>query len=84
VRLRADKQHDLNRTDSGYVWHKTVVDNRCFRRMEAVVYLDNHYQMVEHELTGGRFISQEEYEKVEKTAELETTENETETDELDE
>jgi hypothetical protein len=49
-----------------------------------VVYLDNHYQMVEHELTGGRFISQEEYEKVEKTAELETTENETETDELDE
>jgi len=62
VKVRADRQHDLNRTDNGFVWHKTIVDNRCFRRLQAVVYLDNHYQMTNYELTGGRFISQEEYE----------------------
>ena len=68
VKLRADKQHDLNQTDSGYVWHKTVVDNRCFRRLQAIVYLDNQYQMTNYELSGGHFISQEEYEAVPETA----------------
>ena len=68
VRVRADKQHDLNQTDSGFVWHKTIVDNKCFRRMEAVVYLNGRYEGTDYELTGGRFITQEEYERVEETA----------------
>ncbi|MCA9999571.1 MAG: hypothetical protein H6658_07545 [Ardenticatenaceae bacterium] len=68
VKVRADKQHDLNRTDSGFVWHKTIVDNRCFRRMQAVVYLNGRYEMTNYEMTGGRFISQEEYERVVETA----------------
>ena len=71
VKVRADKQHDLNQTDNGYVWHKTIVDNRCFRRLQAVVYLDNRYQMTDYELTGGRFISQEEYEARPETADTE-------------
>ena len=72
VKVRADKQHDLNRTDNGFVWHKTIVDNRCFRRLQAVVYLDNNYQMTNYELTGGRFISQAEYEAVSETADTES------------
>ena len=67
VKVRADKQHDLNRTDNGFVWHKTIVDNRCFRRLQTTVYLDSHYRMTDYELTDGRFISQEEYERVEAT-----------------
>ena len=67
VKIRADKQHDLNRTASGFVWHKTIVDNRCFRRMNAVVHLDGRYKMTNYELSNGRFISQEEYEAIEKT-----------------
>lgn len=61
VRLRADKQHDLQNTGQGYEWHKTVVDSRCFRRMQTVVQLNQSYQMVSHEITGGRFMTEEEY-----------------------
>ena len=62
VRLRADKQHDLlNNEGGGYVWHKTIVDNRCFRPMPTVVYLNSAYEMVSHEITGGHYISQDEY-----------------------
>lgn len=62
VRLRADKQYDLINEGGGYVWHKTIVDNRCFRPMPTVVYLDSAYKMVSHEITGGRYLTQEEYE----------------------
>ncbi len=62
VRLRADKEYDLNRTDDGYVWHKTIVDSKCFRPMPAVVHLDHTYQVVSAEISGGEFITQEAYE----------------------
>ena len=62
VRLRADKQYDLINEDGGYVWHKTIVDSRCFQRMPTVVYLNNAYEMVSHEITGGHYITQGEYE----------------------
>lgn len=62
VRLRADKQYDLINEGNGYVWHKTIVDNRCFRPMPTVVRLNANYEMVEQEITGGRYITQEEYE----------------------
>ncbi len=62
VRLRADKQHDLLNEGNGFVWHKTIVDNRCFRPMPTVVYLNSAYEMVTHEITGGRYITQDEYE----------------------
>ena len=62
VRLRADKQHDLLNEGDGYVWHKTIVDNRCFRPMPTVVYLNAAYEMTAHEITGGRYISRDEFE----------------------
>lgn len=61
VRVRADKQHDLNNENGGYAWHKTIVDNRCFRPMQTVVYLDGNYQMTSHEITGGQFVSEADY-----------------------
>ena len=62
VRIRADKQYDLINEGGGFVWHKTIVDNRCFRPMPTVVYLNSAYEVVSHEITGGRYITQEEYE----------------------
>lgn len=62
VRLRADKQHDLLNEGSHYTWHKTIVDNRCFRQMPTVVTLNANYEMVAHEISGGRYITREEYE----------------------
>ncbi len=62
VRVRADKKHDLNRTDVGFVWHKTIVDSQCFRQIPVILHLDNQYRVSQEEIEGGRFISQEEYE----------------------
>lgn len=61
VKLRADKQYDLVNEGDGFVWHKTVVDNRCFRPMPTVVYFNSNYEITAHEITGGRYISEEEY-----------------------
>lgn len=68
VRVRADKQHDLNREDGGYVWHKTIVDSRCFRPMRTVVYLDSNYNVTNYELSGGRYLTKEAYEEAEAAA----------------
>lgn len=62
VKVRADKNHDLMKEGGGYVWHKTIVDSRCFRRMQAVVYLDEKFEVSNSELSGGEFISAAEYE----------------------
>ncbi len=68
VRLRADKQYDLINEDGGYVWHKTIVDNRCFRPMPTVVHLNSNYEVVSAEISGGRYITAEEYEALLATA----------------
>jgi hypothetical protein len=62
VRLRADKEYDLIPQDGGYVWHKTIVDNRCFRPMATIVTLDGSFQVTAADLTGGRYVTREEYE----------------------
>lgn len=63
VRLRADKTYDLINQGDGYEWHKTVVDNRCFRPMPTVVRLNSQYEMVAHEISGGHYITAEAYEQ---------------------
>lgn len=74
VQVRADKQHDLMRTASGYVWHKTLVDSKYFRRMQAIVHFDHNYNITSSELDGGTFITEEEYNAAEMAA-LELSEN---------
>ena len=61
VRVRADKQHDLQRDGKGFVWHKTIVDSKCFQRMEAVVHLDNNYLVTKQTLSNGQFVSEDAY-----------------------
>lgn len=66
VKLRADKQHDLLNEGGGYTWHKTIIDSKCFRPMETVVYLDRNYNVTQYDLSGGRFLTEEEYLAAEK------------------
>ena len=61
TRLRADKEYDLGREGNGYVWHKTIVDNRCFRPMATVVQLDSNFQLTSEEISGGSFVTEEDY-----------------------
>lgn len=62
VKVRADRQHDLNATPNGYTWHKTIVDNKHFSRMKATIHFDKNYTITQQELEGGTFISEEAYE----------------------
>jgi hypothetical protein len=73
VRLRADKQHDLLNDGDSYLWHKTIVDSRCFRRLPTVVRLNLQYEIIEQTIEGGHYITEAEYqllvEKQKKSAE---------------
>ncbi|MDX1686981.1 MAG: hypothetical protein R3248_03275 [Candidatus Promineifilaceae bacterium] len=62
VRVRADKKYDLNRTEEGYTWHKTIVDSKCFQQIPTVVHFDRDYNVVESEIEGGHYITKEAYE----------------------
>lgn len=68
LKVRADKQHDLLNEGGSYTWHKTIVDSKCFRRMETVVNLDSQYNVISYELNGGKFLTQAEYEAAEQAA----------------
>lgn len=83
LRLRADKQYDLNRTDEGYTWHKTIVDSKCFRQIPTVVQLDRNYEVVSAEIEGGHYITREEYETPEPVSEPEPNAGEGETGKTD-
>jgi hypothetical protein len=63
VRLRAAKQYDLERTEHGFTWHKTIVDSKCFRPMQAVVHLNRSYEVVSAEIEGGTFVNQADYDQ---------------------
>ena len=74
TRLRADKEYDLVRDGNEFIWYKTIVDNRCFRSMPTVVHLDGNYQVTSEEISGGSFVSEEDYNaslEPEKNTELE-------------
>jgi hypothetical protein len=62
VRLRILKQYELNNSGNGYVWHKTIVDSRCFREIPTVVHFDSSYNVSSADIQGGHQISREEYE----------------------
>ena len=65
VRLRIIKQHDLNYSGDGFVWHKTIVDSRCFQQIPAVVHFDRNLNMVSQDIDGGHFITEAEFEQPE-------------------
>jgi len=65
VRIRADRRNDLNREEGQgtYILRKDVMDNHCFQLMHAELWLDDSYSVVASEVSGGKLISQEEYEQ---------------------
>ena len=66
VRVRADKQYDLGTEGGEYTWHKTIVDSKCFRPMNTVVTLDSKYNVISAEIDNGRFLTEEEFNAIEK------------------
>jgi uncharacterized Zn finger protein len=76
VKLRADKEYDLSRQGDGFAWHKTIVDNRCFRSIPTVVILDSDYNVVSAEISGGEYVTEEAFNRFQQALESGITEDE--------
>lgn len=63
VRLRADKQYDLENRDGGFTWHKTVVDSKCFRPMPTVIQLNKAYELENADIRGGQYVGEADYQR---------------------
>jgi hypothetical protein len=63
VRVRVSKYHDLQRDyDTGeMVLRKEIMDDKCFRLMDATVRFDPRYQVIDRKIQGGEFITEDEY-----------------------
>ncbi len=63
VKIRADRRHDLQRDfdSGGYVLHKEVMDGTCYQLFYFEVRFDARYNVVEREIEGGEFITEEAY-----------------------
>ncbi len=68
LRTRLDLRHDLtpNYSDEGritdYVVRKVLIGSqRCFERLEVALIFDPQRRLTSREVTGGQFISGEEY-----------------------
>ncbi len=67
VDARADRRNDLSRQfegESAFVWRKGIMDDHCFQLMRAEVHFDERYNVLSQELSGGRFITKEEYQEL--------------------
>ncbi|MGB1249388.1 MAG: hypothetical protein ACPG8W_02060 [Candidatus Promineifilaceae bacterium] len=59
LRIRIDKQYDLNRQDDGggFVWRKTLVCPKCFNKMQANMTFDGSHKAQTQEISGGKYVA---------------------------
>ena len=68
IQVRADRRYDLvsEMRDPGeagpaYTLHKDIVGARCFQRIAVDVEFDHRVQVIERRISGGRWLTEEEY-----------------------
>ena len=62
VRVRISLANDLSMDDDGsYVLRKEIMDSQCFQLLHAELHFDERRREVSRELSGGEFISEEEW-----------------------
>lgn len=61
ARVRISLANDLSMEDNGYILRKEIVDNQCFQLMHAELRFDERRRVVSRALTGGEFISEQEW-----------------------
>ncbi|WP_026370435.1 hypothetical protein [Kallotenue papyrolyticum] len=65
VHVRIDLHNDLSGDDEeGYFVRKEIMDDRCFRLMQAELRFDARRRELERSIEGGEFISADEYERL--------------------
>ncbi len=65
LRIRVDRHNDLlpDYDSGGFHLRKEMLDSRCFRLMYAELSFDRQYNIVGQEISGGHFITREEFEE---------------------
>lgn len=68
IRVRVDRRYDLvsemrdpEEPGPAYTLHKDIVGVRCFQRIAVDVAFDQRVQMTERHISGGRWLTEEEY-----------------------
>src|SRR5262249_60545849 len=68
IRVRVDQRYDLasEMRDPGeagpaYTLHKDIVGAQCFQRIAVDVEFDQRLQVIERRISGGRWLTEEEY-----------------------
>jgi hypothetical protein len=68
IRVRADRRYDLasemldpGETGPAYTMHKDIVGERCFQLIAVTLGFDRRQQIVDRQITGGDFLTEEEY-----------------------
>jgi hypothetical protein len=68
IRVRVNREHDLSAefeegsdAPTGYLVHKDVVGERCFRRIQVDITLDGQRKVTDRQIQGGDFLTAEEY-----------------------
>lgn len=69
IRVRVNREHDLSPefdgesdTADSYHSNKEIVGQRCFRRIHVELTFDRQKRITEQQISGGHFITREEYE----------------------
>lgn len=65
IRFRVDPYWDLGPSEGGggYTVTKHVIGQKCFRTIEVDLTFDDHRVETERSITGGKFITAEEYDQ---------------------
>jgi len=62
VRVRINLYNDLSlANEGGYILRKEIMDNRCFQLMQAELHFDDQKHVISRDISGGEFITAEEY-----------------------
>lgn len=61
IRIRVNKQTDLQYSDGLYYLNKEILGNRCPNLIFASLKIDPRYQIISAEVERGKLISEEEY-----------------------
>jgi hypothetical protein len=68
VRVRVNLYNDLSVTDEGgYILRKEIMDNECYQLMHAELRFDGSRRVTSRDISGGRFITKEEYESTDES-----------------
>ena len=63
VRVRVNLYNDLSQADEGgYILRKEIMDSKCYQLMHAELHFDSRRRVISRDISGGEFITKEEYE----------------------